>query len=141
MNRQQFSKTNTLKYNSKDDVVFLSIALLDKIILCVQINGIMDTTFDVPISTNASVRQTLINDNTENIDDSGIEPKVLMGQVNNIKLEIVVTQIGKLILTSSQPKSLIITIGSRWFGNGDEHETEDFDKLMFILEGVKLVLP
>ncbi|CAK7901865.1 proteasome chaperone 3 [[Candida] anglica] len=139
MDSTQFTKTVVAKYNnSEDELTFTAVHLNDKTIVNVQVNGAMDTTFDIPLSTVSSVRQDLGNDidNT----DSGIEPVVLMGEVNNIKLEIVATQIGKLMLSTPQPKSLILSIGSRWFGKGDVNEKDDFDKLMFVLANVKQVL-
>ncbi|CAH2352387.1 proteasome chaperone 3 [[Candida] railenensis] len=144
MENEPFSKTVSRSYPKSDDEIVVSATNLeDKLILNIQINGSMDTTFDIPISTSVKVRQTLgggsqlINNNE---DDAGIQPIVLIGEVNNIKLDIVATQIGKLMLTKQEPKNVILTLGSKWFGKSDVHEEDDFDKLMFILESVKSVI-
>lgn len=144
MENEPFNKTISRVYpKSDDEIVVLATNLEDKLILNIQINGTMDTTFDIPISTSVKVRQTLgggsqLINNHE--DDAGIQPIVLIGEVNNIKLDIVATQIGKLMLTKQDPKNVILTLGSKWFGKSDVHEEDDFDKLMFILESVKSVI-
>lgn len=142
MENQPFNKAISRVYpKSSDEVVVLATNLDDKLILNVQINGIMDTTFDIPISTGVKVRLTLSGGSQHLAgEDVGIEPVVLIGEVNNIKLDIVASQIGKLMLTQQNPKNIILTIGSRWFGKGDTHEEDDFEKLMFILESVKSVI-
>lgn len=139
-----FSKLVTSRYiRSDDELEVLAINLADKCIINVAINGVVDTTFDIPLSTNATVRQNLCGGMSYNEDsgDFGIEPVVLVGEVNNTKLEVVATQIGKIMVsTVAAPKSIILSIGSKWFGRGDQSQPDDFDKLMFVLESVKKVI-
>ncbi|ODV69842.1 hypothetical protein HYPBUDRAFT_3771 [Hyphopichia burtonii NRRL Y-1933] len=137
----QFSKVLVKKYPQESDVEFTfhKIELSDKIILNVHTNGIIDTTFDIPISSKAAISST-----TNSIDSSeeglGVEPIILVGDSSNLKIQIIASQIGKLILLLANPKNLILSIGSRWFGKGDEVKDDDFEKLMFVLANIKEIL-
>lgn len=121
------------------EFTFHKIELSDKIILNVHTNGIIDTTFDIPISSKAAISST-----TNSIDSSeeglGVEPIILVGDSSNLKIQIIASQIGKLILLLANPKNLILSIGSRWFGKGDEVKDDDFEKLMFVLANIKEIL-
>lgn len=134
----QFSKSITRTYpnQSKTEFIFHKIEFSDKIILNIHTDGIIDTTFDIPISSKAA-----ISNNIHSIENSeeglGVEPIILVGDSNNLKIQIVAGQIGKLILLLKNPKNLILSIGSRWFGKGDETSEDDFEKLMFVLAAVK----
>ncbi|ODV78250.1 uncharacterized protein CANTADRAFT_90619 [Suhomyces tanzawaensis NRRL Y-17324] len=127
-------------YNDDRDTEFFfhKIELADKMIINVQTNGIMDTTFELPISSRMAITHDAMI--SPEIGDAGIEPRLIVGNHSNLKIQIVATQIGKVIATSRNPKDTILSIGSRWFGRGDETNNEDFDRLMFILGNVKRLL-
>ncbi|KAK6455469.1 proteasome chaperone 3/4 [Scheffersomyces xylosifermentans] len=135
-----FSKAFTTYYkeDKETEIFFHKIELEDKIIFNVQFNGVMDTTFDIPISSRASINHSAAISHSE--DDSGVEPVLLVGNHGNLKISIVATQIGKLIAASQSPKNTILSIGSKWFGKGDETNEDDFDKLMFILDNARKLL-
>lgn len=141
MEAAKLSKSVTKTYSNDADAefTFQKIELGDKIVLNVYINGIIDTTFDIPISSRAA-----INSSTFSLESSeeglGVEPVILVGDPNNLKIQIIAGQIGKLVLLLKEPKNLILSIASRWFGRGDETTDQDFEKLMFVLSGVKEVL-
>lgn len=138
-NVPEFNKSITAIYSGDEEseFTFHKIELNDKIILNVQINGVMDTTFDIPISSKSSINAY---SNLNNSEDGGVEPVVLIGDHSNLKIQVVASQIGKLVLVSSNPKNLILSIGSKWFGKGNESDGNDFDKLMFVLDNVKALL-
>ncbi|KAL6451019.1 hypothetical protein SBY92_001269 [Candida maltosa Xu316] len=80
------------------------------------------------------------NDNDYDEDREVIpEPVLIIGDYSNMKLSIVASQVSK-ILSLNSPKPTILSIGSKWFGKGDEVNDDDFEKLMFILENVKKLL-
>lgn len=128
------SSAKEIVCNLGDDAFnFQKIEFEDKIVLNVLINGVMDTTFDLPLST-----QSTINPSTQQ-EDLGVEPVVLVGDPHNIKLQVIAGQIGKLVQQLRNPRNVILTIGSRYFGRGDVSEG-DFDKLMFVLDQVKQLI-
>mmetsp|Transcript_7152 Transcript_7152/g.9053 ORF Transcript_7152/g.9053 Transcript_7152/m.9053 type:complete len:142 (+) Transcript_7152:894-1319(+) len=135
----EFSKSITAKYPGDDETEFIfhKIEFNDKIILNVQINGVMDTTFDIPVSSKSSINAY---SNISNSEDGGLEPVILIGDHSNLKIQVVASQIGKVVLASSEPKNLILSIGSKWFGKGNETDENDFNKLMFVLDNVKQLL-
>lgn len=133
-----FSTALEVHYDQDVDFFFHKIELADRIILNIQINGVMDTTFDIPISSRTTINQAISG--TMNIEDAGVEPRLLVGNHANFKILIVASQIGKLIALGQTPKDTILSIGSKWFGRGDEVGDDDFDKLMFVLGNVKKIL-
>lgn len=116
-----------------DELRFQKIEFADKIILNVLVNDVIDTTFDIPLSTHAAISLT------RDEDALGIEPVVLVGDPHNLKLQVVAAQIGKIVQLT-EPRNVILSIGSRWFGRGDKTEQDDFEKLMFVGKHVKEVL-
>ncbi|KAK6463989.1 proteasome chaperone 3/4 [Scheffersomyces coipomensis] len=134
--------TRSFETHYKDDndteIFFHKIELDNKIILNIQFNGVMDTTFELPLSSKATVNYLSSISNSEA--DIGIEPLLLVGNHANLKISIVASQIGKLIATSGHPKDCILSIGSKWFGKFDESNDDDFEKLMFILENTKKLI-
>lgn len=109
----------------------------NRIILNVAIDGAMNFTFDIPLSNR--VGQPLVRADSAN--DPGVEPVLLLGDLKNIKMQVVATQIGKMVLyNGGKPKNVILTIGSRWFGDGNSTGTEDFNKLMFVLNNIKALV-
>lgn len=136
----EFSKSIEVSYpgdNEETEFVFHKIEFQDKIILNVQINGVMDSTFDIPISSSSSIN---VYSRIKNGETSGVEPVILIGDHNNLKIQVVASQIGELVLASANPKNLLLSIGSKWFGKGDEADDKDFDRLMFVLDNVKKIL-
>lgn len=135
----KFSKSITAKYEGDDEheFVFHKIELEDKIILNIQINGVMDTTFDIPVSPKSSITSY---SSLTNSDDAGVEPIILIGDHGNVKIQVIASQIGKLVLMSPAPKNMILSIGSKWFGKGTESDDNDFGRLMFLLDNVKTIL-
>lgn len=103
-------------------VTFQRISYEDKTVLNVLVDDVMDTTFDIPL---------------EGLSELGAEPVLLVGDPLNLKIQVIAAQIGKVAATKTH-KGVILTIGSRWFGS--ETQDGDFEKLMFVLENVKLVL-
>lgn len=135
-----FSKALSIKYPGEENVEFFfhKIEFEDKMIINIQIDGSMDMTFDIADTFRTSNPSFLRSSNEDG--EHEIEPRILLGNHKNIKLQIVASQIGKLALNSSRPKSIILSIGSRWFGDGESVEKQDFDKLLFILDNVKDLL-
>ncbi|RLV94769.1 hypothetical protein JA1_001614 [Spathaspora sp. JA1] len=132
-----FSKSLTL-HNDKTEFFFHKLSLADRQIINVQIDGIMDTTFDIPMTTQASINYA----SSMEIDGDTIgvpDPVLLIGDHANMKISIVASQVAKLIALQC-PKHTCLSIGSKWFGNGNEVEEGDFEKLMFIVENIKKVL-
>ncbi|CAH6719456.1 hypothetical protein CLIB1444_02S08966 [[Candida] jaroonii] len=130
------NKVKNVEYpdGSGTEVQFHKIEVADTIILNILIDGIVDTTFELPLNSQQSIN---ILSDISNLDEEslGIEPIILIGDYKNLKIQIVASQIGKLFLKKlKSPKNVILSIGSKWFGKGDESTDRDFDKLMFILE-------
>lgn len=133
------SISKTYPSDAEAEFTFQKIELGDKIVLNVYHNGIIDTTFDIPISSRAAINSSTLS--MQNNEDSlGVEPIILVGDPNNLKIQIIASQIGKLVLLLKTPKNLILSIASRWFGRGDETNDQDFEKLMFVLSGVKEII-
>ncbi|KAG2735597.1 hypothetical protein G9P44_001811 [Scheffersomyces stipitis] len=126
------------KDDRSTEIFFQKIEYADRMVLNIQFNGVMDTAFEIPISSRATINYSAALSNSDS--DLGVEPVLLVGNHANMKISIVAAQIGKLILASANPKSAILSIGSKWFGKGDETEDSDFEKLMFILENTKKLL-
>lgn len=137
MNTSEVSKSLFKRYDADHELLFHRLEWDDKIVLNIQINGLMDTTFDIPVSTRAAVNSI---HRIQSEEDLNIEPIILVGNHSNLKIQVVASQIGKLVLQLENPKNVILSIGSRWFGKGDESNPDDFDKLVFVLAGVKEVL-
>ncbi|CAI5757197.1 unnamed protein product [Candida verbasci] len=132
-----FSKSIIKKYDDNTEFFFHKLEFLDKIILNIAINGVQDTTFEIPMTTKTTINYMSAIE--QDFEDQSPEPRLIIGNHDNLKIHIVASQIGKLILQSN-PKDLIISIGSKWFGKGDDIESDDFDKLMFVLANVKTLL-
>lgn len=132
--KSDITKELTSTYK-QDRFVFQSVSFQDKLILNILINGIVDTTFDLPLSTQASINRMLKDE-----ESLGIEPVVLVGDPSNLKLQVIAGQISKVILLLKDPKNTILSLGSKWFGRGHETGPHDFEKLVFVLENVKALL-
>lgn len=137
MSTSEFSKLLSKRYDAEHELLFHRLEWDDKIVLNIQVNGLMDTTFDIPVSTKAAVNSI---HRIESEDELNIEPVILVGNHQNLKIQVVAAQIGKLVFQLENPKNVILSIGSRWFGKGDESAPDDFEKLVFVLAGVKEVL-
>lgn len=122
--------------NNGTNFNFQKIEFADKIIVNVLIDGVMDTTFDIPLSTHSAINRST---QLEEIDLS-VEPIVLVGNPHNIKLQVIASQIGKVVQQLRNPRNVILAMGSRYFGKGDETADGDFEKLMFVLEQIKALM-
>lgn len=121
--------------HENDHFSFQLIEFDDKIILNVMINGIVDTTLDIPMPT-----QSHINDPLQDEQSLGVEPVVLLGDPHNIKIQVVASQIGKVVQLLRRPRNIILSIASRYFGKGDVTQDGDFEKVMFVVQHVKELL-
>ncbi|KAI5961397.1 uncharacterized protein KGF55_004020 [Candida pseudojiufengensis] len=138
------NKSFSKKFNdsSDEEFNFHLIQFGDKQILNISINGILDTTFKLPISTKRTIDYESMMDLNEDDDDQINEnrflpePQLLIGDYSNMKISIIASQIGKII-SLNYPKETILSIGSKWFGKGNEVNDDDFEKLSFIIENVK----
>lgn len=118
-----------------DTFSFHCVSFADKLVLNVVVNGVVDTTFDIPLSTRTTINTALAQEEA-----LGVEPVVLMGNPNNLKLQVVAAQIGKVVAQLAQPRNVILGLSLRWFGKDDEPQEGDFGKLMFVLEHVRTLL-
>lgn len=117
------------------NVTFLAVFFADKVILNVIIDGAADATFDLPLSTHSAISQAL------QLEDSlPVEPIVLVGDPQNVKMQVIAAQIGKVVLHLKYQGNVILSIGTRWFGRGDVTEDNDFEKVAFVLQHVKNLL-
>ena len=128
--------SHTAQYPNGPTIDYILTELEDKVILHIRIDSTMDSTFEIPVSTSDTMR---LASGTLG-EDTLIEPKLIIGNHANFKIQIVTGQIAKLMLQSSNPKDTFLSIGSRWFGKGDEAESDDFDKLMFVVENLGILL-
>ncbi|KAI3402451.1 hypothetical protein KGF56_004748 [Candida oxycetoniae] len=144
----QFDKTQTATFpNSKSNEQFFFhlLEFQNKLVLNISVDGVLDTTFKLPISTKRTINYESMMDLNENDDsieneyDFQIEPQLLIGDHANMKIAIIAGQVAKLISTQ-KPKETILSIGTRWLGKGDQVEENDLAKLTFILENVKKLL-
>lgn len=145
-----FSKSFAVTH-ADHEFFFHLILFANKQILNISIDGILDTTFKIPVSTKASINYESMMDliEREDVDDDGQEftsagqlppePQMIIGNYSNMKISIVASQVGKLMSIHS-PREVILSIASKWFGKGDQVCEDDFDKLSFILENVKKLL-
>lgn len=131
----QFVRT----FEDQTEFLFQKVEVDDTLILNIIIEGIADTTFELPLNSQQAINILSDISNFEDNEDSlGIDPKLLVGDHRNLKIQIVATQIGKLLLKDlKEPKNVTLSLGSKWFGRGDETSDQDFNKLMFILANVK----
>lgn len=118
-----------------DELRFQKIEFANKIVLNILTNHIMDTTFDLPLSTQATINPEIGDE-----DSLGVEPIVLVGNPHNLKIQVVASQIAKVVAMLENPRNVILSIGSRWFGAADQTDDGDFDKMMFVLSNVKQLL-
>lgn len=118
-----------------DEFEFHKISYSDKLVLNIMVNGAMDTSFDLPLLTLSTINRSIQQE-----DSLGPEPVVLMGDPNNLKLQVIASQIGKVVSQLRDPRNVILSMGSRWFGKADETSDGDFEKLMFVLQHVKSLL-
>lgn len=118
-----------------DEFEFHKISYSDKLVLNLMVNGAMDTSFDLPLLTLSTINRSIQQE-----DSLGPEPVVLMGDPNNLKLQVIASQIGKVVSQLRDPRNVILSMGSRWFGKADETSDGDFEKLMFVLQHVKSLL-
>lgn len=142
MQAPEFNKLIERVYPDGPQFTFHKIEQGDTIILNILIDGVADTTMEIPLNSQHAIN---ILSNISNFDEEEpalqIEPRIIIGDHNNFKIQIISSQIGKLILQKLiEPKVVILSIGARWFGKGDETTEEDFDKLMFVLENVKQLM-
>lgn len=131
---KQFAKETQTSFN-ETPVDFQAVYFADKIIVNVVIAGAADATFDIPLSTHSAISTAL------QLEDSlPVEPVVLVGDPQNIKMQVIAAQIGKVVLHLKHPRNVILSIGTRWFGRGDSTNDDDFEKVAFVLENVKALL-
>lgn len=131
---RQFAKEIEASLNNTS-VNYQVISFADKIILNVIIEGAADATFDLPLSTHSTVSPAL------QLEDSlPVEPVVLVGDPQNVKMQVIAAQIGKVVLHLKHSRNVILSIGTRWFGRGDVANDDDFEKVAFVLQNVKTLL-
>ncbi|OBA19112.1 hypothetical protein METBIDRAFT_225494 [Metschnikowia bicuspidata var. bicuspidata NRRL YB-4993] len=118
-----------------DNIDFHSISFTDKLILNIMVNGAMDASFDIPLLTLSTINRSIQQE-----DSLGPEPVVLMGDPNNLKAQLIASQVGKVVSQLREPRNVILSISSRWFGKADGIAEGDFEKLMFVLQNVKTLL-
>lgn len=117
-----------------DDALRLQkISFADKYIVNVIVNDVVDSTFDIPLATLAQVNRVLQHE-----ESLPVEPVVLVGDPNNLKAQVMVGQLGKVILQLGAPKNTILSINSRWLGPAEATDG-DLEKLLFLLLQMKLL--
>lgn len=109
---------------------FYKVDFVDKLVVGIVVDGVMDALFDLPLSTLKVIDEGVMKE-----DSLGVEPVVLVGDPQNLKLQVVAGQIGKVIYSLGNRKNVILSMGLRWWGR--ETEEGDFDKLVFVLEKVR----
>lgn len=127
---------------TNDKFVFHKVEIGETLILNIMIDGIADTTMELPLNSQQAINILSELSNFEEYEESlGVEPRIIIGDHNNYKIQVIGSQIGKLLLkTLKEPKSVILSIGSRWFGKGDDTTDDDFDKLLFILDNLNKLI-
>lgn len=131
---RQFAKETVATYEDTQ-VSFQAVFFADKIILNVVVDGAADATFDLPLSTHSVISPALQLE-----EGLAVEPVVLVGDPQNVKMQVVAAQVGKVVLHLKHPRNVILSIGTRWFGRGDVTGGDDFEKVAFVLENVKALL-
>ena len=110
----------------------------NKIIVSILQNGEMDLSFDVPLPKLKEGKIPFNDDETDTYDvvlDNQVSSTQLLGGVYNMKNQVAVSQIGKL-LAQYQNKNVILNMSGRLF-SGTEFNPNDFTKLKFIIKLVK----
>lgn len=109
---------------------FYSVSFADKLVVGIVIDGVMDALFDLPLSTLKAIDESVLKE-----DSLGVEPVVLVGDPQNLKLQVVAGQIGKALYSLGNRKNVILNMGLRWWGR--DTQDGDFEKLMFVLEKLR----
>lgn len=112
---------------------FYKVDFVDKLVVGIVVDGVMDALFDLPLSTLKVIDEGVMKE-----DSLGVEPVVLVGDPQNLKLQVVAGQIGKVIYSLGNRKNVILSMGLRWWGR--DTEEGDFDKLVFVLEKVRALV-
>lgn len=131
---RQFAKEIAAHHNDTE-VRFQAVFFADKIILSILINGAADATFDLPLPIHTAMLPAVPAE-----DSLPVEPIVLVGDQQNVKIQVVAAQIGKVVMHLKHPRNAILSIGTRWFARGDATNADDFEKVTFVLEHVKRLL-
>lgn len=129
-----FSSYIRRKFISNVDLEFFFhlIQFKDTTILNIHCNGVIDTTFEIPLlDFNQSLNFSMLTNN----DCENIEPLLIMGDTKNIKSFVIASQIGKLFKSFGQTNPIILSIGLKWFN--DDKTVDDFEKVLFLLNSVK----
>ncbi len=114
------------------------IEFANKTIVNIAQNGEIDLSFDVPLPKLREGRKPFNDTDADTYDailDNQISSTQLLGGVYNMKNQVVVSQIGKL-LAQHQNKNVILNISGHLF-SGTEFNPNDFTKLQFIIKLVK----
>lgn len=127
---------------TNETFIFHKVEIGETLIINIMINGITDTTMELPLNSQQAINILSDLSNFEEFEESlGIEPIIIIGDHNNYKIQVIGSQVGKLLLKNlKEPKSVILSIGSRWFGKGDSTTDDDFEKLLFILDNLNKLL-
>ena len=131
---RQFAKEIAAHHNDTE-VRFQAVFFADKIILSILINEAADATFDLPLPIHTAMLPAVPAE-----DSLPVEPIVLVGDQQNVKIQVVAAQIGKVVMHLKHPRNAILSIGTRWFARGDATNADDFEKVTFVLEHVKRLL-
>lgn len=143
-----FSRSLEVSYDKDTSITFHRVILGDSIVLNVAINGIIDTTFQInprPLRTlNHTSFYTGEEEEEEDYDSKPIapdvEPQLLMGNHSNLKVQVVASEIAKLLCTLPAclaKDKVLLSIGLKWWGRDNNSHATDFERIMFVLQNLK----
>lgn len=134
-----FCKSITALYDDAHSILFQRIDFGEALVVNVAVNGVLDTTFEaVP---RPAAPACLDSYGLDDITTTGPEPKLLVGNHANLKVQVVASEIAKLFGTLPSclcKEKVVYSLGLKWLGT--EPDNDDFNKIMFLLENLKLVL-
>ncbi|OWB85317.1 hypothetical protein B5S33_g3981 [[Candida] boidinii] len=110
----------------------------DKLIISLSTDGITDITYSLELSKIQERSLILYDDDGEEyFNPSKIVPNVIIGDVSNLKDQVMASHIGFLLNKFVQKNVILNTSGKFWFYKGkkmnDESISNDHEKLQFIL--------
>lgn len=134
-----FCKSTCALYDDAHSILFQRIDFGEALVVNVAVNGVLDTTFEaVPKPAPPTYPDSYGSDD---IGSTGPEPKLLVGNHANLKVQVVASEIAKLLGTLPSclcKEKVVFSMGLKWLGT--EPNNDDFNKVMFLLENLKLVL-
>lgn len=125
-----------IKHNEKEHLLTCTILeFLDKILINVSMDGETDISYDIQIpemnDLKKPIRRYEDDDNDDNEEDSKLTnstiiPTVLIGAGNNIKIQVLASQIGHE-MSQLSTKNIILNISGKIFCRSslDQHRPED----------------